>query len=317
MESYLYSSIIGVDMQYLNTDHPDAKFVLAFSGGVDSVLLFDYLIKNDVNFRAIHIVHGNSLSDYAALDLVTKYCYDNIVTLSIYHCSCTTETEGRNGRLEIFKKYVANDEVVLMGHHADDSIETMLYNLFSGATINGMCGIAHDSYFDGIHIIRPFIHENKTKDEILKEAFENKLVYVNDEMNEDMSMKRNIIRKMIIPTISTFFPLAKQKMFEFIQSANKQREMNAYLYNVINDHLVVCFDAQSYSIDKMLCMLSDGKLAILENWFFYQMKSAYGFQLTKRHFSEFLTFIENTEYKKMSLPDNKYLAKCDKAIVFK
>lgn len=304
-------------MQYLNTDHPDAKFVLAFSGGIDSVLLFNYLVKENIDFRAIHVVHGNSFSDCAAYDIVNKYCYDNIVGLSVYHSKCTSETEGRAGRLNILKQYVHADEIVLMAHHADDSIETMLYNLFNGATINGLCGIAHDSIYDTIRIIRPFIYLGKTKADITAEALALNLKFVNDEMNEDMSMKRNIIRKMIIPTISTFFPLAKQKMSEFIQSANKQREMNAYLYTVTNNYLVVCFDAQSYSIDKMLSMLSDGELAILENWFFYHMKSAYGFQLTKRHFSEFLTFINNTEYKKMSLPDNKCLIKCDNVIMCK
>lgn len=295
-------------MQYWSKAHLDGQFLLGFSGGIDSAVLFHTLVANDIKFRAVHVIHGNSKSDLMAARLVRGLCKANDIPLVIRHASCANETQGRKQRLVIFSQEATENEVLILGHHIDDSAETMLINLFSGASVNGVAGISADITIGKLKITRPFLHAQWGKDDVLSYAKQNELESVDDEMNDNMDMKRNAVRSIIIPRIQKHFPQVKQKISLFIENCRKQKIINEHLYLQTDASLAIDIksrisdSAYSYLLIKDM-LNTEYDLISLENWFFYKTKYYFGVQLSSRHFREFLSFLKEPRCVEMYLPD--------------
>ena len=299
-------------MQFLSKVRPDAKLVLGLSGGVDSMLLFSVLraLGDKITFRVVHIVHGKERSDEDALALVIKTCKFNDIKCTVEYAYCANESDGRQKRMAYYKDNLREGEVLVLGHHIDDSIETVLINLFQGATVNGLGGIAGETIVDGIKILRPFITLGYDKATIRTMAKRHSIEFVEDTMNDDMKMKRNIIRRVILPLISGNFPSAKTKIYEFIESCNKQKKLNGLMYVHTDKALFPGQYTKSivYPINALKRMLdTETTLAELENWFFHKMRDMYNLHLSKRHVEEFIVFIKQENYLTMSLPEGKSL----------
>ncbi len=111
------------------------------------------------------------------------------------------EEAGRNYRKSILQK-IAHDEKcnkIALGHHLDDTIETILFRLFRGTGPGGLNPIKPIS---GI-FIRPLY--NIPKSDIITFLNRNKIKYQIDKSNFDPDFSRNYIRNKIIPVIEKHF----------------------------------------------------------------------------------------------------------------
>ncbi len=176
-------------------------YVLAISGGVDSVVLLDKLIKkqpSNIKYIVAHFDHG--IRDNSYLDaefvktLAEKYKLEYEKGLGSLE-SDVSEESARNARYEFLRevksKYQA--EAIITAHHQDDVLETVVLNILRNASPRGLIGYSQPD------VLRPFI--NKTKAEILKYAKNNKLKWQEDITNENTDYTRNYIRKNIIPKL--------------------------------------------------------------------------------------------------------------------
>lgn len=185
------------------------KFILGLSGGVDSVCLLFILIKvkkylpnfNNIIFGAIHINHGISPNAFLWQDFCTKLCDSlDIKITSVGHkvVKGGGESLENNARQVRYKEYTNFDtEVIILAHHLNDQVETVLSQIFRGSELHNIAGMKIVNNKLGKIYFRPLI--TTLKSELIEYAKKNKLNYVNDESNLDNKYLRNFIRNELIP----------------------------------------------------------------------------------------------------------------------
>ena len=185
------------------------KFLVAVSGGIDSILLL-YIVneirQNDnYHIRAIHINHNvtknASKMQNLCIDTCNKLNIELIVKKIDKEINSNLEENLRNERYKLILGSMHDDEALLLGHHNDDQIETFLYRLFRGSSPNGLSCMKTVSQRSNKTICRPFL--TIAKENIINIANLLNIKYINDVSNSDISFDRNYIRKQIIPKISS------------------------------------------------------------------------------------------------------------------
>lgn len=204
-------------------------YIIAISGGVDSVVLLDMIARKKPEtgvekplYIVAHFDHGirsDSSEDAKFVESLAKNYGMAFVTKRADLGEGASEESARTARYEFLfnemKKH--NAESVITAHHQDDVIETMIVNILRGTGSRGLIGFTRSS------ILRPFI--DKSKQEILDYAVEHKLNWREDSTNLDTSYVRNYVRMKIVPKLS-----ADQR-----QELIKIRENTVKLYTEIDD----------------------------------------------------------------------------------
>ncbi|MDR3332207.1 MAG: tRNA lysidine(34) synthetase TilS [Synergistaceae bacterium] len=179
--------------------------LVALSGGGDSMALLELLRKfYRGRVAAAHLEHGfRGASSLADADFVRDYCRDAGVTCFVRHGDVmsqirrgeSAEMAGRRVRYEFFFELMKSENlpVVATGHTADDTVETVLLNLFRGTGLLGLSGIRESR--DGI--ARPII--NCFRDDLRIFLLGSGIPWREDETNSENSYQRNKIRNQLLP----------------------------------------------------------------------------------------------------------------------
>lgn len=182
-------------------DMPEGPSVVALSGGADSAVLALLAREAHHSIRAVHIDHGFAGSP--ALSVAAAAIADELdISLSVVRVTVaegpSPEGQAREAR---YRELTELDEPVLTGHTRDDSTETMLLNLVRGTGASGLAGIPR---FRPPNIHRPMLAVTRsTTREIATLAG---LGFVDDPMNQDMSLTRNRVRHQILPLLRELNP---------------------------------------------------------------------------------------------------------------
>ena len=198
--------------------YPGERVAVALSGGKDSVMLFDVLLKKEkelnIEVLAINVEHGiRGVSSVSDSFFVKKLCDNAGKRLLSYSVDApayarqkkmSLETAARDLRYKCFFGAIKDGlcDKIATAHHADDDAESVLLNIFRGSGAAGLSGIAESSY-DG-KIVRPML--SVTRKQIDAYIEQNRLDFVTDETNFDTDYSRNFIRNRIIPVIEEKFP---------------------------------------------------------------------------------------------------------------
>lgn len=167
------------------------KCTVAFSGGVDSVAVVDFLLngRKEVDLAFFH--HGTETST-SALNFVTEFATERGLDLRVGRLSRdrlkeeSLEEFWRNERHRFFATF---DSPVITGHHLDDAIETWVFTSLHGESRL----IPHSSG----NVVHPFLITPKK--EFISWCKRKKLSWIEDESNCDVRFMRNLIRHKIIP----------------------------------------------------------------------------------------------------------------------
>ena len=178
------------------------KIVVAVSGGVDSVVLLDFLVrffrnKNgqkwlEENLIVAHFEHGiRGKESQEDCEFVRRLAEKDRLKFEFEHGNLgenSSEEKARNTRY-IFLRKIAKREnaIIFTAHHKNDLAETFALNLARGG---GWRAVA---CFDSPDIERPFLRFSKL--EILKMAKWQGLVWREDSTNFSQKYARNRIRK--------------------------------------------------------------------------------------------------------------------------
>jgi len=92
---------------------------------------------------------------------------------------------------------------LLLAHHADDQIETCLFNFLRGSGAAGLAGMKPDTTRNGLRIIRPMLEIPRA--DIDKFVQAQKIPFRDDHTNAESKHTRNRIRNLVIPAISQAF----------------------------------------------------------------------------------------------------------------
>ena len=193
-----------------------SRYILAVSGGIDSVVLLD-MFNWPKDTIVAHFNHGIRESADDDCDFVAKiakqygFQFESARLPLGKDCS---EEAARSARYDFLKRLAMeyNAEIVT-AHHADDCIESIVINLLRGTGWRGIAPFGDKSIF------RPM--QNLTKSDIYRYAAKHQLHFRQDQSNNDDTYLRNRVRLLLKQKLS---PETKQKILHLYRRQSEIRD---------------------------------------------------------------------------------------------
>jgi len=186
------------------------RFLLAVSGGRDSVALAHIFVSFGLSFDIAHCnFHLRGEESNKEMVFVKKLPFltsqkvfvKEFDTLSVQQDSGKSiEMVARELRYEWFEEIGKDYDYIVTAHHANDNAETVLLNLLRGTGLRGMCGIPQKNG----KIIRPLLRFSAS--EIDDYVREQGIRFCVDSSNLSDDFLRNRIRHHIIPEMEKIYP---------------------------------------------------------------------------------------------------------------
>ncbi len=180
-------------------DHlPAGTYIVAVSGGVDSVALLDIICRRpDLSLVVAHFDHGirsDSRQDEQFVAKLAEQYHLPYETERVELGPGASEAAARQARYDFLFRTRDKHEAqsIITAHHADDVIETMMINLIRGTGWRGLCSLQ-----DTQKIRRPFLRLSKA--EIIAHAKIHNLSWREDATNTDEQYLRNAVRRQLMP----------------------------------------------------------------------------------------------------------------------
>ena len=199
------------------------KYVVAVSGGVDSVVLLHLLNKHkDLELIVAHFDHGirsESADDKKFVEELAKK-YGLIFEYKEGKLGKDASEEiARKARYkflhQVKEKYHA--EAIVTAHHQDDVIETMCINILRGTNRKGLTSLKNTA-----DIRRPLLHVPKK--DIISYAREHHLQWQEDSTNTNETYLRNWVRNKVIKKLSEEQRQELIKVYESTAALNTSLE---------------------------------------------------------------------------------------------
>lgn len=215
-------------IKQVQTHLPTAeRYVLGFSGGADSHVLLDVLmrLKAANALRAevlvVHVNHGvqaEAMQWQAHTQAIAKAYGVPFITERIHHQATKGESLEaflRTARYAILEKYMDEKTVLLTAHHQRDQAETVLLALLRGSGLAGLAAMpAVKAFATGQHA-RPLLTVDY--ETVLAYANAAALDFIVDPSNADLRFDRNYIRHAVLPVLQQRFGRVEQQIAKSAQ----------------------------------------------------------------------------------------------------
>lgn len=244
------------------------QVVVAFSGGPDSTLALiatKALLGDDPKLLATYINHQQQADAKGWADICAKVCTKLNIPFEAHKINVEVKDQGfeaaaRSARQNIYKKYGVG-AVIILGHHADDQAETILFRLFRGTGIKGLSGMKRISEYEGITYIRPLMA--LSKEDILRRLGESKQEFILDKTNDESTYSRNYLRNKVIPLIKEKWPHFDKSINRMSTLINKQNELyESYLA----EKIVSLGDGEGLMLDALGKLTPFERAEIIRFW---------------------------------------------------
>ena len=193
-------------------------YIVALSGGADSVALLLLLDEMGYNIHAAHCnfhLRGEE-SDRDEL-FCESLCQQKSIPFHRIHFDTLTYAETHKVSVEMAARelrYHYFEELrsdigatgVCVAHHQDDSVETVLLNLIRGTGLRGLTGIQCRNG----HILRPLLCVSRKEIESYLQTKDQD--YVIDSTNLEDDMLRNKVRLRVIPLLQELNPAVTENI---------------------------------------------------------------------------------------------------------
>lgn len=279
----------SVDHLHLPLDQLPAtinRLFLAFSGGIDSVVLLHNLLEYRNQYQIIlwHINHGlqpnagdmEQLARSLAQQFNLESRYDQ---LSLDPDEGNLEATARQQRYSLFSAELESTDVLLTAHHMNDQAETIMLNLMRGSGPGGLSAIAAQRPLGKGILYRPLL--NVSRSEIEKYATEHQLNWVEDPSNQSLGFNRNYIRHQVLPTLVNRWPSAISQLHRVSEWQNESNELINELAIIDFEHAAEERPFSAYiclSIDSLLPLTDARKKNLIRFWLKHQAKPVTGYK---------------------------------------
>ncbi|WP_284343728.1 tRNA lysidine(34) synthetase TilS [Dyella mobilis] len=196
--------------------HPIGPLCVAYSGGPDSTALLHALASMPQararGLRAIHVDHvlhpesARWAAHCRAFSATLGLTCDIHAAQVDRHGGMGLEAAARHARYSLFARHLHVGERLLLGHHQDDQVETILLKLLRGAGPEGLGGMRAERALGGGTLWRPLLAlpRQALGDYVRAHA----LPSIHDPSNDDTRLARNHLRNDVLPLLKTHWPHA-------------------------------------------------------------------------------------------------------------
>ena len=187
-------------------------YLLAVSGGMDSVVLCELFSQHQLQFAIAHVNFGlrgdeSNQDESFVTQLAARFhvpCFVKHVDTAAYaqQYGKSIQLAARELRYAWFEELRSTQGfyAICTAHHLNDSLETVLLNFSKGCGLAGLQGVP---LVNG-KIIRPLLFASKQQ--IEQFVKENQIEYREDSSNSSVKYQRNLIRHEVIPVLSKLNP---------------------------------------------------------------------------------------------------------------
>ena len=211
---------------------------MGVSGGPDSLCLLDVLHWLGYPLLVAHVNHR--LRSEAAEDqrLVQQAAEQRglpfssiVVDVPAYadQTGLTVEEAARNLRYRfLFEQAQQNDaQAVVVGHNADDQVETVLLHLLRGSGLSGLRGMPvralPNAWSSNIPLVRPLLRTWRS--EIESYCADNRLHPVQDQSNLEPVYTRNRLRLELIPLLESYQPGVRSSLLRLARLVSSEDDL--------------------------------------------------------------------------------------------
>lgn len=225
------------------------KVLIATSTGVDSMVMLASFLRLRKEYKLdLYVAFVNHLKRKEAdleEEFIKAFCNDNKLKLAVERLDYLDEAENfqneaRKLRYQFFEKIIKKEKIdyLVLAHHANDNLETILMRILRGSNLVGYAGIESVVRYPSYTLVRPFI--NLEKEDIYSYALKEKIKYFEDKSNLDTAYTRNKIRSLVDPKILKVNEQGVYKLEEYGETLKAawrivSKEVNDFIENKISN----------------------------------------------------------------------------------
>lgn len=240
-------------------------FFVGCSGGLDSTVLVHCLHKLGKRVSIVHVnyqLRGEESEDDQVF--LEAFAREKGIPFHVKRVNLSKVLAQKGGNLQDVARKIRRDYLqrfalkqsmfIALGHHADDQVETFLFNVLRGG---GMMGLSAMLPVHG-HLVRPLLH--LTRDEIKVYANTEQLKWREDSSNQSMKYTRNRIRREWLPMITSEIPDFDQHvryLIQHFQSTQRQLEgeIQPFIQKILKQHFLSIQSFCSFSEEQIVVLL--------------------------------------------------------------
>ena len=219
----------------LQSNQPHS-YLLAVSGGADSMVLAYLMHSIGANFQVAHINYKlRAEASDEDQKVVEDFCNKHQVKLHLYTVTEKDEKPensiqiwARDLRYRFFDAIMETEKLdyLVTAHHLNDQVETFFINLNRGSGIKGLCGIPKNEN----RRLRPLLEVSKQ--EIYDFAHSHAITFREDASNKKNDYLRNRFRNIILPLWMEMNP---DFLSNFSKTIHHLSDANAFIDERIDD----------------------------------------------------------------------------------
>ena len=234
-------------------------YIVALSGGADSVALLLLLKNGGFNIHAAHCnFHLRGEESDRDEAFCEQLCADENIPFHRAHFDTreyadlhkvSIEMAARELRYRWFQQLRQDIGAagICVAHHRDDSVETVLLNLVRGTGLRGLTGIQPRNGY----ILRPLLCVSRAE----IEAFlaEKGQKYVTDSTNLEADVQRNVVRLEVLPLLRKLNPAVVENIQRTAENlAEAQQVLNTIVANIDNVKTLELSELDKYGSSEYL-----------------------------------------------------------------
>ena len=176
------------------------------------------------------------------------------------------EASARAARYQVFNNKISADDVLVLGHHADDQVETVLYRLLRGAGARGLAGIPAERALKQGRVLRPLLAIPRSDLRHYAEA--HKLSWIEDESNLRIDYDRNYLRHRVIPALLERWPNLAARVGRSASHSEQSEKLNGDLaaLDLAGLDVQAARVGESLSLDLLLALPDYRQRNVLRHW---------------------------------------------------
>ncbi len=227
MKGYYNVIIMGVipmlERFNMNLISENDFLLLAVSGGIDSMVMLDFLAKKskeiNIKLAVAYLDHQKRAESFLDYQLITNVCKTHSIPTYTNKLETNNDVNfhdyAHQKRYDFFVE-TANEigaNKIVLAHNANDNAETIMMRLVRGSSFEGYRGIMPISTYKGLLVIRPMLEIARTEIETYQK--ENNVSYQEDASNQEDDYTRNRFRHHVLPLLEKENPKFLDKFNQF------------------------------------------------------------------------------------------------------